>query len=142
MALKITKNNYYVKLDINGNFKIYKTAKERASEKMAPNFNDVCSKYSLIIQNFWRDSERFYYDPTLPDLIKAWTAEAVRYQQCYIEGRSSKAKFPLMAQYINNIEKSLPEIISIGQVRVEGETLEEVYNYVKQHGYFNDVEDC
>lgn len=47
-----------------------------------------------------------------------------------------------MKQYIKNIEQSLPDIICEGQLGVEGNTLEEVYNSVKRYGYFEEVEDC
>jgi hypothetical protein len=47
-----------------------------------------------------------------------------------------------MKQYIKNVDKSLPEIVCIGAVGVRGANLEEVYTYVKQKGYFGEVEDC
>lgn len=143
MALKLTKNNYYIKIDLQGNFKIYKTDKDRLAEKRAPLFEEICSKYSSIINSLWRDSERFYYDPTYPELVAAWEAEANLYYQSHTQGISqSTTKFPLISQYIKNIGKSLPEIINTGRIWVKGETLAEVYEYVKEVGYFDGVEDC
>ncbi len=71
MALKLTENNYYIKIDIQGNFTVYKTAKDRVAEKKAPSFVEICSKYNSVINNLWRNAERFYYDPTYPELVAA-----------------------------------------------------------------------
>lgn len=143
MALKLTKNNYYIKIDLQGNFKIYKTAKDRLAEKKAPLFEEICSKYDFIINRLWRDAERFYYDPTYTELVAAWETEAALYCQSHAQGIcQNTSKFPLMAQYIKNVGGSLPEIINTGRIWVKGETLAEVYEYVKQQGYFSGVEDC
>lgn len=143
MALKLTENNYYIKIDLQGNFTVYKTAKSRAAEKKAPPFKEVCSKYTSIITSLWRNAERFYYDPTYSELVTAWEAEANLYCQSHAHGICQTTnKFPLMSQYIKNIGQSLPEIVSTGRIWVKGETLAEVYEYVKKVGYFSEVEDC
>lgn len=57
-----------------------------------------------------------------------------------------KAKnFPLMSQYIPDIENSLPEIIckgTIGLSNITPITISDVYNYAKKYKIFNDTEDC
>ena len=141
MALKLTNSNYYIKIDLQGNFKIYKTAKDRLSEKNAPQFEDIILKYATIIHQLRQDKERLYYDPNFIKLIRAWEEEAELYSLNHFQGIHS-TEFPLMAEYIPNIAKSLPRIIHTGSLGVLGNTVEEVYEYVKRVGYFNDALDC
>jgi hypothetical protein len=47
-----------------------------------------------------------------------------------------------MKKYIKDIEKSIPKIIDKGRVGVKGETLEDVYEFVKKYKLFGDAEDC
>ena len=141
MALKLTDSNYYLKIDLQGNFKIYKTIKDRTLEKKAPTFEEISARYETIIKNFRRDFERRYYDPSFTELIMAWEKEAELYNLSYVQGIHTN-NFPLMAKYIPNIGKSLPNIVSVGRIFVKGETLAEVYDYVKKVGYFKNVVDC
>ena len=99
-------------------------------------------KYETIINQLWSDKERRYYDPQFKDIIFAWELEARDYLKSHQQGRSSKKTFPLMSKYISDINNSLPNIISTGQLCVKGETLAEVYEYVKRIGYFDNVVDC
>jgi hypothetical protein len=141
MALKLSDSNYYIKIDLHGNFKIYKTMKDRALEKKAPKFEDISLKYTSIIKSFRQDRERRYYDPNFVKTLLAWEKEAELYSSSYIRGLHVN-NFPLMSKYIPNIAQSLPNIISIGHIWVKGETLAEVYEYVKKVGYFKNVVDC
>lgn len=141
MALKLAESNYYLKIDLQGNFKIYKTIKDRNLEKKAPTFEKISAKYAAIIKNFKQDFERRYYDPSFTELIIAWEKEAELYNLSYINGIHMN-NFPLMSQYIPNIGKSLPNIVSVGRIWVKGETLAEVYDYIKKVGYFKDATDC
>ena len=141
MALKQIISDYYIKIDLAGNFKVYKNKKARDQEKKTASFKDICSKYQLILTSLRQDTERRYYDPEFVQLIAAWQKEYSKYLSCHSQGLRETA-FPLMKQYIKNIEKSLPEVICSGAVGVKGNTLEEVYDYVKQKGYFGEVEDC
>ena len=141
MALKKLNSNQYIKIELDGTYKIYRTSKERDKEKTAYTTAEVIQKYREIILELLQNKERLYYDPEFNILLQQWEAEFNKYYRASIQGEAAKG-FPLMRQHIKNIEKSLPELISIGQVGVEGTTLEEVYNYVKQCGYFGGVEDC
>jgi hypothetical protein len=143
MALKLTDTMCYLKLDLEGNFRLYKTAQDRALEKAAPSVQEVSHTYATIINKLWGDRERLYYDPTYKQEILAWEAEYDRYQQyCLHKLTDSSPKFPLMRQYIKNVEAPLPSSVLTGQIWVQGETLEEVYTFVKQQGYFQNIEDC
>lgn len=141
MALKLTDSNYYIKLDLQGNFIIYRTSKDRSAEKKAPKFNEISAKYDFIIKNLRKDNERRYYDPNFNKEIAAWEKEAEYYNNSHVQGIHTTG-FPLMSKYFSNIEKSLPNIVSIGRIFVKGETLAEVYEYVKKVGYFKNITDC
>lgn len=141
MALKKIENNHYIKIELDGTFKIYKTQKDRTQEKKATSFEHVCKKYALIIRDIRKNIERRYYDPTFNNLIDDWQQEFDNYLRCHSQGLH-ESKFPLIKQFIKDVEKSLPEIICVGQLGVQGTTLVEVYDYVKQHAYFSDTIDC
>jgi hypothetical protein len=141
MALKRVDKNEYIKISLDGTFKIYKTSKERAKEKKANTFEEVIAKYQEILTNIRKDQERLYYDPNFRPLLYQWEAEYEKYLQMHLRGKKCK-DFPLMAQYISDVKESLPELICEGQLGVSGDTLEKVYKSVKDCGYFGDVEDC
>jgi hypothetical protein len=50
--------------------------------------------------------------------------------------------FPLMKQYIKDIERSLPTLLKVGSIGIFEKDLEAVYNKVKQLGYFGETQDC
>lgn len=141
MALKNYKTNQYIKLDLEGNYLVYKSSKEREVEKSSINFKVVIAKYHSILKQLLQDFERLYYDPTFWKVIQAWENERDRYFRCHMQGLPGK-NFPLISQYIKDPEGALPEILDMGQINVKGNTLQEVYEYVKHRGFFEDVEDC
>jgi hypothetical protein len=47
-----------------------------------------------------------------------------------------------MKKYIKDVDKSIPNIIDSGRIGVKGETLEEVYDFVKRCKIFGETEDC
>lgn len=141
MALKQLNTGYYIKIDIAGNVIIYKTSKSRSLEKSAPSFEAVKARYLAILNTFYQDKERLYYDPEFSQLLSDWKSEFQRYTQSHYQNRRIGA-FPLISSYIPNIENTLPIIIRTGKVRVKGTTLEEVYNYVKTYKFFGEVKDC
>ena len=109
MALKKCKNNQYIKIDLQGNFIIYTNEEDRLLEKEGTTFKDIKLKYDTIIKNFNQDFERKYYDPEFPKLIRLWETERDRYLRSHNQGLKNK-NFPLISQYISDVEKSLPEI--------------------------------
>lgn len=141
MALKQLSTGYYIKIDLEGNIKIYKTATDRKLEKAAPNFATVKARYRAVLNTFYQERERLYYDPIFSQQLSDWEAEFLRYNQSYVQGQAI-GTFPLMRGYIKNIKATLPTIVHIGKIRVKGASLEEVYNYVKKVGYFGEVKDC
>jgi hypothetical protein len=141
MALKKVDKNEYIKISLDGTFKIYKAAKERTQEKKAPTFEEIRDKYQEVLTNMRNDHERLYYDPTFRPLLDQWEMEYEKYLQMHLQGKRCK-DFPLMTKYIPNIKDSLPELLCEGQLGVSGNTLAEVYESVKHYGYFGEVEDC
>lgn len=69
MALKKIFNNQYVKIDLKGNFIIYKNIKERSLEKNSTSFLEIKKKYSQIIESLENNLEQKYYDPEFLLLI-------------------------------------------------------------------------
>lgn len=141
MALKKIENGHYIKFEPDGTFKIYKSQKERTQEKKATPFERICLKYTAKINSLTKDLERHYYDPAFAKTIAAWQMEFEKYLRMHSQGLKSK-DFPLMKQLVKDIEKSLPEIICVGQVGVENSTLPEVYAEAKNKLWFSEVEDC
>jgi hypothetical protein len=141
MALKQLNTGYYIKIDLTGNVIVYKTPKSRSLEKSAPKVEAVKNRYLAILNTFYQDKERLYYDPKFSRLFSEWKAEFQRYTQSHYQGRRI-GTFPLMSSYIPNIENTLPTIIRTGKVRVKGTTLKEVYDYVKTYKFFGEVKDC
>lgn len=141
MALKKIENGHYIKLELDGTFKIYKNQKERTQEKKATPFERICLKYTAKINSLTRDLERHYYDPTFAKTIAAWRSEFEKYLRMHSQGLKSK-DFPLMKQLVKDIEKSLPEIICVGQIGASGNILSEVYAEAKNKLWFSEVEDC
>ena len=144
MALKKLDDNkryLYIKISLDGTFKVYKTAKERSLEKQATPSTEIISKYKKIIADLRKDKERCYYDPEFTQLILAWETEFKTYLLLQCHGETSD-NLPLIAQYYPDVKSSLPIIITRGRLGVEGDTLDKVYDYVKRCGYFGEVKDC
>jgi hypothetical protein len=141
MALKELDTNHYIKLDLNGNFKVYKSSRERSQEKKAPTFEKVVTLYRTILVNLKANKERLYYDADFAILVSEWEKEYETYLRAHQYGQKHK-NFPLIKKYIKDIEKTLPEIVCTGQIGVDNLTLEEVYKEVKRRGLFGKVEDC
>ena len=141
MALKELSTNYYIKIDLTGEFSVYKSIQDRKLEKKATSFKRVVLTYKTILKQLENDRERLYYDPDFPQIIKAWHLEYEDYVNTHINGIGGK-KFPLIKQYIKDVEKSLPEIVYKGCLGVTGVTVKDVYEYAKTQNFFGDTEDC
>jgi hypothetical protein len=141
MALKIKNTNYYLKLNLDGTFILYESPTDRLSEKTAPTPEQISAKYRKILAKLSQNEERCYYDPTYCSLLDSWEAEYSRYLRAARQ-QSKETNFPLMAEYFNNIEDSLPQVHETGRIAVRGETLTEFYNWVKDSKVFGEVEDC
>lgn len=141
MALKKLKNNQYIKVAIDGSFKIYKTSSDRSLEKQSTHAKTIIQTYKQVIRTFQEDKERCYYDPTFNQLRYKWEEEFELYLRLQNSGQHIE-ELPLIAQYHPDVLDSLPTVILSGKVGVRGDTLEKVYDYVKKCGYFGEVEDC
>lgn len=70
MALKNTHNGQYIKINLDGTYRIYKSSKERAREKSAPPAKKIIFKYKSLILELLQDKERCYYDPDFVVIIQ------------------------------------------------------------------------
>ena len=131
----LVNKDYYIRVTIEGSYYIYKNKKERLLEKKAPAREDVLKKYSDILKELQSDVEATYYLGNT-ELIEQWKREF----EAYVNYNRSN-KFPLMKKYIKDVVKTLPEIVNSGKITVKGNTLEEVYEYVKKYKIFGDTED-
>jgi tetratricopeptide (TPR) repeat protein len=57
----INKNNYYIRLTLDGSYYVYPTKDQREIEKAIPTYEEVIQKYSEIIQGLSLDKEALYY---------------------------------------------------------------------------------
>jgi hypothetical protein len=141
MALKKVNESSYIKIELDGSFKIYRSSLEREKEKQASSFVKINSLYRSILKQLRENKERQYYDPEFCQLLYAWEFEYNKYTQAHYEGKHAEG-FPLMSKYFPDIENSLPDLVIRGRAGVIGNTLEEVYTNLKNCGYFGEVEDC
>ena len=142
MALRNCKTNYYIKIDLRGNYIIYLTPRDRDLEKQAPKQELIIQKYNSLISSLQQNHERYYYDPSFRDYVQTWETEYARYQHCIAQQTTPTEDFPLISQYFLNVTYTIPTIIQKGHIAVRGNTLEEVYNFIKQYKIFGEVEDC
>ena len=141
MAL-ILQNNHYVKLDAEGNFVIYKNKTARNRLKKITS-DEVIEFYRNKIHEFYTDdsSEKAYYgSETDVSEAQAWSEEFSRY--CInLANRDRSGKYPLASEYIKNINDSIPEILSTGNIGLKFDTVDEVYLKVKELEIFGPAED-
>lgn len=128
-------NGYYIRLTLTGAYYVYPTKNCRTTEKKVPSSEVVIQKYTEIIQQLENDKEALYYFET-PQLLEDWKNEFNAYLN-----QDPSNKFLLMKAYIKNVAKTLPNFIDSGVISVKGDTLEDIYNYVKKYKIFGDTED-
>ena len=142
MALK-SSTGQYIKLDLSGTYIIYESQSAREAEKIAPSPTLIIAQYQKILESFKQDPERLYYDPKFNEEFNNWREEYNLYMHCYSYAYdSSSLNFSLMQLYFPDIKNSIPVRFYGGKVKVFGNTLAEVYDYVKQIKLFGDTEDC
>lgn len=141
MALIIKSNSYYLKLEIDGTYYIYASNKARDTEKKVTPPAIISAKYWELLNKLSQNREALHYDPTAQEYLRALEVEHKRYcQNC--GKKITTETYPLMKKYIKDVDKSIPNIIDSGRIGVKGETLEEVYNFVKRCKIFGETEDC
>lgn len=139
MALLI-KDKYYLKININGEYLLYESEKNRNAVKNATSFITILKKYSEIIRTMLSDTERRYYDPSFSIEIQDWIDESNLYRACLDNGDTTK-KFPLMKKYFKDINNSIPKIIQCGKLGIKANSLEEMYNKIKQFKIFGNEDE-
>ena len=140
MALK-TKENNYIKIELTGHYKIYNTSLARKLEKNKKSSTDIIAKYEELIYLLDVDAERRYYDPSYFDEYNTLIDEYHRYLKDTRDNIIGN-KYPIIKKYFREVEKSILGVIESGRIRVKGDTLTEVYAYVKANQYFGETEDC
>ena len=140
MALLLN-NKSYVKFEADGTFYIYKNKTARNSNKKATTSDEVISKYSEIYFSLaskaatWAESTK-------------WKAEFDNYWE-HLQALNSEGHYPLMQQYVEDVDKTIPEIISSGELPKladeAGGSLEKIYELAKKYEIFGkqeDIKDC
>lgn len=141
MALLIKKNNHYIRIELDGTYYVYECNKDRITEKKVTSPREVSNKYWELLVALSLDKEALHYDPSAVKYLEDLEAEHKRYCQNYGK-KITTEKYPLMKKYIKDVDKSIPNIIDSGRIGVKGETLEEVYDFVKRCKIFGETEDC
>lgn len=141
MALLNKKNNHYIRIDLKGNYLIYKSKKARLNEKKVTSPAVINKKYWELLSNLSSDREFLYYSPNAKQYLQDLEAEHKRYLQNLTRYITTES-YPLMKEYIIDVDDSIPQILSKGHVRVRGATLKEVYTFAKKYEIFGETEDC
>ena len=141
MALRQKSNNRYIKIALDGTYIIYESEKARIDEKKVTSATKINQKYYELIKTLRANSEQLYYDPAAKQFVDELEIEHKRYCQNY-QAKITSEKYPLMKKYIKDVDKSIPKVITKGKLGVIGNTLEEVYNFVKRCKIFGETEDC
>lgn len=128
-------NGQYIRITLTGDYYIYPTKKQRTTEKKAASPEVVIQKYTEIIRELETDQEALYYLGTT-QLLADWRQEFNAYLK-----KDTSCKFPLMKEYIKDVAKTIPNFVSAGRIMVRGNTLAEVYDYVKKYKVFGETED-
>ena len=140
MALLIKKNNNYIRLELDGTYYIYASSKDRTAEKKATTPREVNNKYWNLLTKLSLDKEALHYVPNARKYLEDLEAEHKRYcQNC--GKKITTEHYPLMKKYIKDVDKTIPNIIDSGRIGVQGETLEDVYNFIKKYKVFGETED-
>ena len=132
MALLLP-DSTYVKVDIDGSFLVYKNRTARNREKKAPNPKEIIAKYEEIIFEFSSDEYIRYHEQTGQEAL--WRKE---YTQYCLDLRFLRTgnEYPLMAQYYPDVAKTIPVVVNSGTLGLQAETVEELYNKIKDAEIF------
>ena len=141
MALKTKKNNYYIKIDLEGYYKIYSSPLARKLEKNKKASTNIIAKYEELLYFLDLDAERRYYDPSYFIEYRNLKEEYSKYLSD-LKTNTIGNKYPIIKKYFKEVEKSISGVIEAGRIRVKGNNLKEVYAYVKTKQYFGETEDC
>lgn len=139
MALKL-KNNRYLKIDLKGNYIVYEDINARKLEQKHTSPEEINAKYWELLEEYG-SAEIQYYDPEAAEMFIAIEEEHKKYLRNYTN-KITTDKYPLMKKYFKDVDKSIPKIVSKGRIGVFGETLEEVYEFIKKYKFFGETEDC
>jgi len=135
----ILKDNKYLKIDIYGNYIIYKNKTSRVKEKQATNPELILKKYDEIINETSSWEYVRYHEKT--GLEKQWIIEYNEYHYNLIN-HIMGGKYPLMAEYFPDIEDTISEIITRGQLPLRTKTLKEMYNKIKDLNLFEEAKNA
>lgn len=139
MAL-LTTNNCYIKLNIDGNYSIYKTKADRSAELKKTNSEAIIKKYEQLLNEATPTEERGYYVPNAYDNYNKINEEFHRYLY-NLSINNVTDTYPIMHEYYKTVEKTIPEIVATGKLPFKANTLEELYNKIKQYKVFGETED-
>ena len=145
MALLLP-NNTYFKIDIDGNYTIYKnkTARNRIKRSSSP--EKIIQKYDEIIKSIY-SQERNYYDYAgMTAELHIWETELASYMTD-LKNHTLGNEYPLIPQYFPDVSKTIPDVIETGRLGLADRynTLEEIYNCIKDHeilGPKDEIQDC
>lgn len=143
MAL-LLKNKTYLKFEIDGTFYVYKNKAARNRTKSAKHSsNEVLTKYTGLLMEL-NSAERRRYDPNWVETLSQWETELAKYRK-NLQLAITNDDYPLIQQYIENINETIPEIISGGQLpklaKEADYSLDKIYKLAKDYEIFGKKED-
>lgn len=139
MAL-ILPNNMYLKIDLQGNYVLYKNKTARTREKKSTSSKTILAKYREILAEFNTLEYQRYHEKT--GIEKLWYLEYKKYCDNLYAG-NAKEDYPLMKEYFADVNKTIPEIITKGTLGIAyyAESLEALYQLIKKCEIFGKAED-
>lgn len=146
MALLLA-NKTYIKFDADGTATFYKSKEARKRTKSTTSSKDIIAKYNEILTEL-NDDELLYYSPEDRKKFESWLTEAKEYKK-NLAVYNINGHYPLMAQYFEDVDQSIPEIICevryLNLAEEANYSVKAIYAKAKEHEIFgkaDEVEDC
>jgi len=138
--MALLKNKTYIKINLDGSYKIYKNKYARDKEKKIT-AADIKKAYMKKINSFSITSEALYYNKGFYQDYVNWKDEYNLYCLAY-RNNDTTYNFPLMATIYKNVKDSIPVIIEQGKLGIpKFNTLTEVYEYIKKIEVFGKIDE-
>ena len=135
----IDQHGRYIKLNIDGTYKGYRTEEARIKEKNATPKSLILATYRQILNELWNQAESRYYNPEKFAVIyDAWADEYTAYLNDVSLG-NPPGSYLLMATIYSDVSDSVPDIVLSGGIcppEIPSIQLKDVYEDGKYHEYW------
>lgn len=164
MAL-LSEKEYYIRLKENNRVDFYRSREVRERRKKATDSDYIYKKYDEVIQDLTNQIYKYVEEnniniedwdqekqelvlqqhPVLKNIVdkaNAWTEELYHYDILFTAHNGTDRDFPLMKEFYPDVKDSIPDIVEMVFLPLEGKSLEEKYICAKKDRYFGETKDC